>query len=208
MDEFDKAFTGIVLRFEKTDAFVPEGKPKSVWTFTRKRLAGTFTAFMFVILTSLLTAIIGMITPVFSRIFMDNILSGKNPEWLTPFIYAMVITLVLQLVVGIIQSVYWLKIKGKLAITANASFMLHVLRLPVEFFSQRFAGDIVSRQGANESVAEVLIGQLAPVFVNVCMLIFYIAVMFNYSLILSIVGITAALLNVLVLRIISQKRVI
>ena len=206
LDEFDKAFTGIVICFEKTESFLPEGKPRSVWGFARKRLQGTAAAFAFVILTGILTAGIGMITPLFSRVFMDNILSGKNPEWLMPFITAMLFTLVFQFVISVIQGVYWLKIEGKLAIEANASFMWHVLRLPVEFFSQRFAGDIASRQSSNESIATTLIGHLAPIFMNIILLVFYLVVMLNYSIILSVVGLVAALINMLVLRIISNKR--
>ncbi len=207
LDEFDKAFTGIVLCFEKTESFVPEGKPKSVMEFAKKRLKGTATAFAFVILTGIIIAGIGMITPVFSRIFMDNILSGKNPEWLMPFLAAMAISLLLQFVVNAVQGIYWLKIEGKLAIEANASFMWHVLRLPVEFFAQRFAGDIASRQSSNESIASTLIGQLAPIFLNLLLLLLYLAVMVNYNVILSVVGITAALLNLFVMRLVSQKRV-
>jgi NHLM bacteriocin system ABC transporter peptidase/ATP-binding protein len=206
-EEFDKSFTGIVLRFEKTEAFLPEGKPRSVWGFAGKRLRGTGDAFAFVILTGVLTAAIGMVTPLFSKVFMDNILSGKNPEWLTPFITAMLLTLVFQFAVGAIQGVYWLKIEGKLATTANASFMWHVLRLPVEFFSQRFAGDIASRQASNESIASTLIGQLAPIFMNILLLIFYLAAMLRYSVTLSVVGIAAAVANMLVLRFVSKKRV-
>jgi len=207
LDEFDKAFTGIVLCFEKTESFVPEGKPKSVMVFAKKRLKGTATAFAFVILTGIILAGIGMITPIFSRIFMDNILSGKNPEWLMPFLAAMAISLLLQFVVNAVQGIYWLKIEGKLAIEANASFMWHVLRLPVEFFAQRFAGDIASRQSSNESIASTLIGQLAPIFMNLVLLLLYLAVMVNYNVILSVVGITAALLNLFVMRLVSQKRV-
>ena len=206
LDDFDKAFTGIVMCFEKTESFVPEGKPKSVWGFAKKRLQGTAAAFTFVILTGILTAGIGMITPLFSRVFMDNILSGKNPEWLMPFITAILLTLVFQLVISVIQGVYWLKIEGKLAIEANASFMWHVLRLPVEFFSQRFVGDIVLRQSSNESIATTLIGQLAPIAMNIILLVVYLVVMLNYSIILSVVGIVAVLVNVLVLRTISKKR--
>jgi len=207
LDEFDKSFTGIVLRFEKTEGFVAEGKPKSVWGFAKMRLRGTSAAFAFVILTGILTAGIGIITPFFSRVFLDNILSGKNPEWLMPFIGAMLLVLVFQLVVSVLQAVYWLKIEGKLAIEANASFMWHVLRLPVEFFSQRYAGDIASRQSSNERIASTLIGQIAPVFMNVCLLVLYLGVMFTYNWTLSMIGIGAALINMLVARMVSKKRV-
>ena len=94
-----------------------------------------------------------------------------------------------------------------MAIEANATFVWHVLRLPVEFFSQRFVGDIASRQQSNESIAATLIGQLAPILMNVCLLVFYLTIMINYSIILTTVGITAVLLNMLMLKIISKKRV-
>jgi len=207
LEEFDKSFTGIVLRFEKTESFAQEGKPKSVWEFAKKRLKGTASAFAFVILTGILTAGVGMITPLFAKVFMDNILSGKNPEWLMPFITAMLLTLVFQFVVSVIQGIYWLKIEGGLAIEANASFMWHVLRLPVEFFSQRFAGDIASRQASNESIASALIGQLAPIFMNLLLLVFYLAAMLRYSITLSLIGIGAAIVNMLILRQVSKKRV-
>ena len=174
--------------------------------FAKKRLKGTAVAFAFVILTGILRAAFGMITPVFSRVFMDYILSGKNPEWLFPFIASMAITLLLQFLVNAIQGIYWLKIEGKLAIEANASFMWHVLRLPVEFFAQRFIGDIASRQSSNEQVASALIGELAPIFLNTILLILYLLVMLNYSVILSAVGLVTVVINMLALRAVSINR--
>jgi len=207
MEEFDKSFTGVVLRFEKTEEFVAEGKPKSVWQFARKRLKGTLVPFMFVVITGILTAGVGIITPTFSRIFIDNILSGKNPDWLGAFIIFMVVTLLFQFVIGIVEAVYLLKIQGMLSVSANAMFMWHVLRLPVEFFSQRYIGDVAARQSSNETIAYTLIGKLAPVFLNICMLFFYLIIMLNYSILLTAVGIVTTLLNIVTFRWISQKRV-
>jgi ABC-type bacteriocin/lantibiotic exporter with double-glycine peptidase domain len=100
-----------------------------------------------------------------------------------------------------------LKIRGKLAIVANTRFFWHVIRLPMEFFSQRMAGDIAARQASNEGIAETLIAQLAPVLLNIGMLIFYLMVMLRYSLLLSCVGLASTFLNILVARRIAQKRI-
>jgi NHLM bacteriocin system ABC transporter peptidase/ATP-binding protein len=207
MEEFDKAFTGIVLMFARTDSFVADGKPRSVVDFARTRLKGTMAPFVFVVLTGLLTAVAGIVSPVFSRIFMDRILAQTNPDWLCPFILAMTGLFVFQLVVTIINTLYMLKIRGKLAIVANTTFFWHVLRLPMEFFSQRMAGDIAARQGSNELVAETLINQLAPVILNLVMLVFYLVVMIKYSLLLTVVGLAATLINIWVAQVISQKRI-
>jgi NHLM bacteriocin system ABC transporter peptidase/ATP-binding protein len=206
-NEFDKAFTGIVLRFKKTESFIPEGKPKSVLSFAKKRLKGTLMPFIFVVLTGILIAAVGMVTPLFSRIFMDNILSGKNPEWLIPFIAAFGVTLLFQFAVTLLEAVYWLKIEGRFAITSNAEYMWHVLRLPVEFFAQRFTGDIVSRQSSNEQIAATLIRKLAPIFMNVCLLVFYLSIMLNYSVVLTVIGVATAILNFAAMRITAHKQV-
>ena len=86
MEDFDKAFTGICLMIEPGKDFVPGGKPKSVWKFVATRLQGTGTAIAFVALSSLITVLIDIIRPGFSRIFMDRLLTCRNPEWFYPFL--------------------------------------------------------------------------------------------------------------------------
>lgn len=40
MEEFDRSFTGIALKFKPSENFVPTGKPKSVMSFVKNRLKG------------------------------------------------------------------------------------------------------------------------------------------------------------------------
>ena len=68
MEEFDRGFTGVCLMFEPGEEFTPGGKPKSMLAFAKSRLKGTGAAIVFVILTTLITSLIGVINPVFSRI--------------------------------------------------------------------------------------------------------------------------------------------
>jgi ABC-type bacteriocin/lantibiotic exporter with double-glycine peptidase domain len=85
--------------------------------------------------------------------------------------------------------------------------MWKVLQLQMEFFSQRLSGDILQRQNANASVAAVLVNIFAPLILNALMMIVYLAVMLRYSVFLTIVGIAAVILNLLVSRVISEKRI-
>ena len=73
------------------------------------------------------------------------------------------------------------KAHGKIAIVANAQYMWHVLRMPMEFFSQRMAGDIASRKERNASIAGDLISEFAPLAIQTFMMIFYLCVMLRYS---------------------------
>ena len=105
MQTFDDSFTGICLFFEPAEGFTPEGKPQSMLQYAKKRLVGAGTAIAFVTLTTVISSLLGIVTPAFSRIFLDRLLTGENPEWLMPFTLALAGISVLQLIVAWIQAV-------------------------------------------------------------------------------------------------------
>ena len=207
METFDKSFTGICLMFEPGENFEPGGKPKSIIAFARSRLVGAGVAVAFVVLTTVISALIGVISPAFSRLFLDRLLTGTNPDWFIPFIIALAVLSVVQLIVAWIEAVYSLRIDGKLTVTGSASFMWKVLRMPMEFFSQRMAGDIQQRQSSNASIAGTLVNTFAPLVLETVMMVFYLVVMLRYSWLLTLVGLASIVINIFVARFISKKRV-
>lgn len=207
METFDESFTGICMMFEPTESFVPSGKPKSMLSFASKRLKGSATAITFTILTCIVAALIGFVQPAFSRIFLDRLLTGKDPEWIIPFLLFLGAFNIIQIVMSALQAVYSLRIDGKMAAVGNASYMWKVLKLPMKFFSQRMAGDIQGRQDSNASIAHTLIGTFAPLLLNTVMMVFYLVVMIRYSVILTVIGVTSIAINTLMSRYISKKRI-
>ena len=149
--------------------YEPSGKRKSTIDFARKRLTGAGAAVAFVMLTTVITYLFGIANSVTSRIFMDRLLTGINKDWLYPLVSVMALLAAIQLVVAWVQTIYSLKINGKMAVIGNTSYMWKVLRLPMEFFSQRLAGDIQSRAALNASIAETLVNTFAPLILNTAM---------------------------------------
>ena len=207
MEQFDESFTGLVLTFAPGEGFVPSGKRRSTLEFARKRLKGAAPAVIFVVLTSVITYLFGIINPVLSRIFFDRLLTGQAPSWLYPFLMVMVGLALFQLIVQWAQTVYNLKINGKMAIEGNAGYMWKILRLPMDFFSQRMTGDIMQRQGTNASIAGTLVQTVAPLALNTVMMVFYLVVMLRYSVLLTLVGIASLAINLFVARYLAEKRV-
>lgn len=207
METFDKSFTGICLMFEPNENFVPSGKRKSVLSFAVKRLSGAKIAVAFVVFTTLISALIGVITPAFSRIFMDRLLTHENPDWFYPFLVSLSAMSALQLVISALETYYSNRINGKLATVGSSTFMWKVLHLPMEFFSQRLAGDIQGRQGSNAGIANSVVNTFAPLALNAIMMVFYLVVMIRYSWILTLVGLSSLVINAWMASIISQKRV-
>ncbi len=207
MEEFSRSFTGICLRITPGPDFHPGGKRKSTVDFARKRLAGAGAAVAFVMLSTVIAYLFGIINPIFSRFFMDRLLTGENRELLMPFLGLMALLGVAQIIITWVQAVYALKINGKMALVGSSSFMWKVLRMPMEFFSQRMAGDILQRQGTNTTIASALVNTFAPLLLNTIMMVFYLVIMLRFSVMLTIVGIVTIILNLMVSRLISAKRV-
>lgn len=207
MDEFDKSFTGVTIVPVPSEHFVPEGKPKSTLAFARKRLVGTGAAVAFVMLSTVITYLFGIVNSVTSRIFMDRLLTGINPEWFSPFIFIMILLAAVQIIVAWVQAIYSLRINGKMAVIGSTSYMWKVLHLPMEFFSQRLAGDIQSRASMNASIAGTLAGTFAPLLLNTGMMVFYLVLMLRQSPMLTLIGLFTLIMNIVISRVISNRRI-
>ena len=204
-EEFDRSFTGIAITMTPGKEFHPEGKQKSVFTFAKRCLKGAFWPFVLAVIVSIVGDIIAISSPISQRIFTDNLLAGKNTAWLYPFLGILGVILLIQILVGIIRSIYWLKIEGKFAVTSSSNFMWHVLRLPLEFFSQRNVADVVSRQESTSNIALTLIQKIAPMFSGIISMFAYLFIMIKYSWLLTIIGIVATIIDMFLAKYTSEK---
>jgi len=207
IDEFDQSFTGIVLLFEKTDAFEPGGQKPDTLKYARKRLDGLGLAVAFVMITAAITSLMAILNTSLGQVFLDRILSGDNPEWLAPLTVIMLVLAIVTTIVSVLNAIYLMRIQGKIAVVSSSRFMRHLLHLPVWFYSQRMVGDLQQRQSMNETIAFSLIGRLAPVLINIVMLVLYLLIMLDYSVLLTAVGLLTVVANTVMARYISKKRV-
>ena len=207
LEEFERSYGGICVTLVPTEGFVPGGKRKSTVEFARNRLRGAGVAVAFVAVTTLIAYLLEMLTPAFTRFFMDRLLTGENSDLLMPFIGLLTAVAVVQVIVTAVKSIYSFKINGKMAIIGSSTFMWKALRLPMEFFSQRRAGDIQQRKNTNAVIAETLVNTFTPLVLNIAMMVFYLVVMLRYSVLLTLVGIATIVINSLLASYISRKRV-
>jgi NHLM bacteriocin system ABC transporter peptidase/ATP-binding protein len=206
-EEFDLSFTGVVLTFEKTAEYKKTGERRGVFKALSSRLPGSRLPLAFVALATLSLALPNLVVPVFSRIYVDDFLVAGKENWLKPLLLALALTAVFKAVATYLQQQSLLRMETKLSLTSSSRFFWHVLCLPMEFFSQRFAGEIGSRVAVNDRVASVLSADLATNIVNLLLIGFYAALMFQYDIGLTCIGIVIALINLISLRYIARKRV-
>jgi NHLM bacteriocin system ABC transporter peptidase/ATP-binding protein len=207
MDELDASFSGVCLTFKKTPEFKPGGEKPSLAAALRRRLVGSELALAFVLLCGLFLVVPGLVIPTFSRIFVDEFLVAARASIVKPLLLGMGITVVLQAILTWLQQYYLLRLETKLALNNSSGFFTHILRLPVGYFAQRFAGEIGSRVAINDKVAGVVSGKLATTAIDMFLIVFYGALMMRYDvwLTLSVVGV--ALFNVVAIRVVARIRI-
>ena len=205
LQEFDESFTGIALLIEPGDQFEKGGQPFNLFRALGQRLAGSRYGLIFVLLASLFLVIPGLIVPVFLRVFVDDILVNGR-DWLAPLLAGMGLAVLVSAGLTWLQQMYLLRLETKLALSGSARFFWHVLRLPVEFFTQRYAGDIGFRVQVNDQVAQLLSGELATAAINLLLVAFYGLLMLQYDALLTAISALIVALNIFALSAISRRR--
>jgi len=207
LQEFDEGYTGVVLVMEPGTQFHKGGRKPSMILSLWKRLQGAAGALVYCVVVGFLLTIVGLAVPVFSQVFVDDILIQGRIHWLRPLLLGMAIAAVLQGALTLLRLRYLRRLKIKLAVGMSSRFLWHILRLPVSFYAQRFAGEISNRTSLNDEVANVLSGRLATTAIDAVMVIFYALVMLQYDWVLTAIVVSFAAVNVLTLQRISRQRV-
>lgn len=205
--EFDEAYTGVVLVMEPDEHFRKGGRKPSIVNALRDRLTGSIPALMYCVIAGFLLVLPQLAVPVFGKIFVDEILVEGRSDWLRPLLLGMVLTAVLRGLLKWLQLQFLRRLKIKLGVEMSGKFLWHILHLPVNFYAQRFAGEISDRVSLNDKVADIISGRLTATVIDVVMALIYALVMFFYNAPLTLIGITFAAINILTLQLVSRQRV-
>ncbi|WP_185145209.1 NHLP family bacteriocin export ABC transporter peptidase/permease/ATPase subunit [Chryseobacterium shandongense] len=204
--EFDDSYTGVVLTFETTEKFEKGNEKRGLMASLASRIKYSRQSIFFIILASLFLVIPGLVIPSFLKVFIDKYLVNNFSGFVMPLLLIMAGILIVNSLLVYIQQYFLLKLETKLALATSSKFLWHVFHLPIAFFTQRYSGEIGNRVSLNDKVAKLLSGDLANAVLNVIVVIFYALLMFSYDVILTLVGITMAVINIVILQYVSRAR--
>ncbi len=177
MDEFRQAFTGVVIACEPGADFKPSGSPPSVVAALAERLAGTRAILPQIMIASCLLVVPGVALPVLSRVFVDDILTARQVDWVIPFALLLAVMTLAQGALVFFQQTLLSRLEVRLAFLPAAKMFWHMMRLPMSFYSQRHPGELANRLDANERLATLLSGEFATSIFNLLSMIVYAVVM-------------------------------
>lgn len=205
MEELDDSFTGIVLTFKPTPSFQKEKKPKTLVQFVKSRLQGQYGVLGKLLFTGLLLVFPGLLLPVLSQVFMDDVLVAGNTDWFGKLILFMAAAILLQVVLTLYRDAVLVRLQKKMVLLSARSFLSCLFRLPISFFDQRYVGDLAGRVSNNARVSDFLAGDLAETVLNIFVAVFYLILLLVYSPLLTAIALGSAIINIIVMKVTSGQ---
>ena len=205
-ETFNQAFTGVVLVVERGPDFQPGGAPPGIvgrlWTWLRD-VKGPLA---FAALCGLLLALPGLALPLFLSVFVDYVLGGSETSWGAPLIAATAAAGALVYLLMWMQQRTLRRLAIRLSVVHAERLLSHLFRLPVQYFSHRFAGDLTSRVQLLDEVAIGSSRQFVGITIELVMSAFFLGLMLYYDPALA--GIVAGLgiANVALMRVLTRAR--
>ena len=206
-DEFDESFTGVVLTFKPGEDFKKGGTKPSFLDALRARFRHAKSAVLYLLIAGLLLTVPGLVIPAYTQIYLDYVLGEARMDWLRPIIVAMAVSILFKTAVEAYKYLFLRRLKIHLSVSMSSGFFWHLLKLPMQFYAQRYSGEIATRAKLNDDMAETLSGKLADTALSVIMMAFYALLMFYYNAALTAIGIGFAALSFVLLRFFGRRRV-
>jgi ATP-binding cassette subfamily C protein len=207
LEEFDRAYTGVILVMEPGPSFQKGGKKRNTLAALVSRLRYSWGTILFCLFAGFLLTVPRLAVSAFSQVFVDEILVSQRQDWIQPLVLGMVLTAVLRGILASLRLTYLRNLMLKLSVTMSGQFVWHILRLPVGFYAQRFAGEISSRLSLNDKVAGILSGTLGKTIIDTLMMVFYFLIMLQYDRLLTGIAFVFASINFFALQLMLRTRV-
>ena len=180
-EEFDQAFTGMTLTFRPGPDFRPGGIRPGVLRRVGPWLRDVRKPLAFAACCGLLLALPSLALPLLVGLFVDGVLSGRQPAWGGALIG------LLLAAAGLIYVLTWLRerclnrLAVRLSVDHAERFMTRLFRLPMRFFADRMAGDLTSRIQLLDSVAAVATRHFVGILIELVTSMAFLGLMLAYD---------------------------
>ncbi len=205
-EEFDEGYTGVALVFEPGPDFVKEGRLPSPFPALWQRMKGSRKALIFATLAGLIGVAPGIAQAAITRILVDSVIVDGRFDWLRPILVGMLAIVAFQFCLNYLSGNFFRRLKNGLGAKLHAEFYQHLLRLPYQFYSQRYTGEVVDRSQLNDMIVGLLSGQLTSTIVGLIQMVLFGLVLLAYDVQLTLVGVLSTLLNFAFMRSVATRR--
>ena len=203
--EFDQAFTGVVLTFERGPEFKPGGEPPSVLRSLAQHLHGFRLSIAMAFVVGLLLVAPSLIMPWLLGQFVDDVLVGRMDDVAMSLLVGLVLAALARSLLLAIQARLLVQTFGRAARVSARRFFSRALALPMAFYSQRSPGEIAARVDLNEHVAETIAAHLATLALSFVTAAFFLLLMARLDVGLTLVVVACVAVELVAWRLLALR---
>lgn len=181
-DDMEKLFTGVILELSPTTAFEKaETRERLRLAHFWSRLVGFKRNLAHIIFLSLLLQIFTLIAPFYLQTVVDDVILRHDDYLLLVLALGFGLLLLIQQGTNALRDWVVLHMSMRLGLQMSANLFRHLIRLPMDYFSKRHMGDIVSRFGSLDHLRQLLTTGLVTTLVDGVMASLTLIVLFIYN---------------------------
>ncbi|MDP3138768.1 MAG: ABC transporter transmembrane domain-containing protein, partial [Burkholderiaceae bacterium] len=144
-----------------------------------------------VLLASLFVQVFALITPLIFQVVIDKVLTHRSMSTLDVMIVALAGVSIFEVVLGAMRHYLLSHTTHRVDVELGSRLFSHLLRLPLSYFESRRGGDTVARVRELDNARNFLTGQALTSGLDLAFAVVFLAVMFSYSVPLTLVVIAA-----------------
>ena len=201
---FAERYMGIVLLVRPGSDFTPSERPANLRSRLLPWLGEHRIQIGVAFVLGLLMAAPMLALPELLRYFTDAAIGSSPPS----------VTLVVGGTVGIATVMFgllWLQqrvllaVSVRIALVQSERFLSALLRLPMEYFAQRFSGELASRARLLDRIANTATTRLARLAIELTMSLIFLVWIALQDSVLAVTAAVVAILNVFVVRLVYDR---
>ena len=198
--ELDEAFTGVVLVLSPQKGFTPQGKEEPLISTMWQMVTGEKRAVLFLLAASLGLVFAGLLLPVMTQIFIDDVVGAMEASMLGIVLAGMGFIFASQMAMTALKDTVLSRLRIKLMLEADRRMLDKFLKLPLPFFEQRFLGELSQREETINQIYSFAAGAFSDMILKGLQSVIYLLMMFLYSIPLAIISIAGAALCAVLVR--------
>ena len=205
-EEFNKSYSGIALRFKLGDDFAPGGEPPGLFVQLGDLLGGSWNVLTWVIACSVMLTLLALIVPASLTVFVDDVLDRHGP-W-GGLVAALIGGGVLVYVLSLLRHRFLRRLSIRISVIGYSRGLSRLLRLPVEFFEHRLAGDLTDRVSSIDRIAKNLTDRFLVLVIDMAMSAVLVVAMLVHDARLTLIVLLLAVLHIVLAHPLNRLRAV
>lgn len=181
LEEFFKIWTGVLILLVPTSSFRQGNETKGLF----KKLIGIIKSqrkiLVNVFISSILVTFLGVIGSFYPKMLLDSIIPNNIKSSLSIISISMILLSVFKIIVDFFRSLLMAYMSRNIDILVMLGYYEHVIKLPINFFSSRKVGEIISRFNDASKIREGISSTALTLMVDLIMAIFGACILYKQS---------------------------